>query len=349
MPTLTASKTWHARLGHVSMNRIRRLFARNEEYGLPNIRPSEITCEDCLKCKSSRKRKLGSTNWDPAVWEVLVTVIAGLFTLCLSGEKLMVMFCDIALTYSDISIIKAKSEVPHKLMHVIKKWERETGRKIKIVRSDRGGEYIGAALDKWLRDKGITHELSNPYKPEQNGVAERLNCTLGEMAWTLLSASKLPKVFWNHANMTAAYIHNRLPNSVTRKTTRYEMFHGRKPDLGSLRTFGSVAFVHIHAGQRPSRKLEDRGRKCVMIGYIPGGKGWMFHNESTKTIFPLAIARFPYETVTLELPEAQLTKPSNRKGSLQHIMNSLKLGDFSKEMKLDKQDAAALVALDSSD
>lgn len=158
------------------------LFKNSEEYGLPKLNHSEITCEECHALKSMRRRTLDSTNRDPGVLDVIVTDVAGPFTPFLTGEKLMVTFRDVVSTYSEIQIIRHKSEVPQRLIHVVKKWERETGRKVKIIRLDRGGEYIGGSLDKWMMDEGIQHEFSNPYEPEQNGNAERLNRTLGEMA-----------------------------------------------------------------------------------------------------------------------------------------------------------------------
>lgn len=358
--SLSHAATWHARMGHVSMKRIKQLFQKSAEYGLPDIKLSDVTCEDCLKCKSTRTRGLGSTGRDPTVMEVLVTDVAGQFTPCLTGEKLMVTFRDVASTYSEVHIIKTKSGVPQKLTQVVKKWERETDQQVKIIQSDRGGEYIGSTLDIWFKDKGITPEFSNPYEPEHNRVAERLNRTLGKMARTLLSAFKLQKNFWKFAYLTAAYLNNRLPNSTTRDLTPNEIFHKRKPNLEILRTFGSVTFVHIHTGQRPSWKLEDRGRRCVMIGYIRGGKGWLFYDEETKTVFASAIAQFPYETsntpanvhneaTTFKSINKILNVPTANKGSLNHIINSLKLGDFSNKIKLDKQDVSASVALDGND
>lgn len=337
------SKLWHGRLGHVSMRRIKTLFRKSEEYSLPDIKHCDVTCEDCYRCKSTRTRTLGSTNRAPTILEVLVTDVAGPFTPCLTGEQLKVTFWDVKLTYSEICIIKHKSEVHQRLVNIIRKWERCTGLKIKTVQSDRGGEYISHALDHWLKESGISHKFSNPHEPEQNGNAERLNRTLGEMARTLLASSKLPNKFWNFAYMTAAYLHNRLPNSVTGDVTPYEIFHNREPNLDILRTFGAVAFVHIHHGQRAAGKLEDRGRRCVMIGYVEGGKGWLFYNEKSSAVFPSAIANFPYESGDEHASQATKTTSSKslnhilndevpRKGSIEHVLNALKLGEFSDEI-----------------
>lgn len=341
------------------MKSIKKLFRHHEEYGLPDVNNDNVKCEDCFKCKSTCDRILGSTNRTPRVMDIIVTDVAGPFTPCLTGEQLMVTFRDVASGFSEICIIKHKSDVAQRLMRVINKWERITGMKVKVVRSDRGGEYVSGELEKWLKDTGITHEFSNPHEPEQNGNAERLNRTLGEMARTLLLAAKLPNRFWNFAYLTAAYLHNRLPNSLTGDMTPYELFLGVKPNLDILRTFGAVAFVHVHEGQRSPGKLEDRARKCVMVGYVDGGKGWLFYDESSKTVFPSAIAKFPHESDVIEEQQRMVTSSKSlnhilndntrSKGSISHIINALKLGEFSEEVKINRQDVAASHALNADD
>lgn len=137
------SRLWHNRLGHVSMKRIKRLFKHHNDYGLPPLKGSQdVTCEDCLKCKSTRNRILGRTNREPRLLDIVVTDVAGPFTACVTGEKLLVTFRDVATSYSEVCLIKHKSEVHQRLMTIVKKWERETGMKVKTIRSDRGGEYI---------------------------------------------------------------------------------------------------------------------------------------------------------------------------------------------------------------
>ncbi|CAI7772500.1 unnamed protein product [Closterium sp. NIES-54] len=74
--------------------------------------------------------------------------------------------------------------------------QRESGHKVKVIRTDNGGEFIGADFEKELKQKGIQHQLSVPYNPQQNGVAERFNRTLQEGARTLLGRAGLPDPFW---------------------------------------------------------------------------------------------------------------------------------------------------------
>lgn len=358
----SVSKLWHARFGHVAMRHIKKLSEKADEYGLPDHSPlSSVLCDECMTCKSTRRRVLGSTNREIGLMDIVVSNVAGPFIPCLSGEKLMVTFRDAASTYSKAVIIHNKSEVPKHFINTIKQCEQETGLKIKKIRTDRGGEYVSNALDTWLKSEGIQHKFSNPYEPEQNGIAERLNRTIGEIACTLLLSAKLPNQFWHLAYLTAVYLHNRIPNSVTNNKTPFELFFGGKPQLDIIRMFGSKAFVHLHSNKRSPGKLENRARECLMVGYIDGGKGWLFYDPAVKTLIPSAIAQFPYKGYpkrNQRTPSQEnftssdslnkiLNKELPNKASIAHIVNALTVGDFNLEVKLDQQDAAANVALDA--
>lgn len=87
------SRLWHNRFGHVSMRPIQKLFKNGSKYGLPSKNPcDEVVCEDCLKCKRTRHRTLGPTNWEQQLLDVVVSDVAGPFSACVSGEKLIVTF-----------------------------------------------------------------------------------------------------------------------------------------------------------------------------------------------------------------------------------------------------------------
>ena len=74
--------------------------------------------------------------------------------------------------------------------------EKSSGRELKVLRSDNGGEYTSERFTEYLRSEGVTHERTVPRTPEQNGVAERLNRTLIEMTRSMLTGSNLPQKFW---------------------------------------------------------------------------------------------------------------------------------------------------------
>jgi IS30 family transposase len=108
-------------------------------------------------------------------------------------------------------------------------------RKIKILRSDNGGEYTSKEFVSFCRDVGIKRELTTPYNPQQNGVAERKNRTIMEAVKTMIHDQDLPMCLWAEAAMAAVYVQNRLSHSALGFKTPEEMFTGKKPEVSHLK------------------------------------------------------------------------------------------------------------------
>ena len=120
------------------------------------------------------------------------------------------------------------------------------------------------------KNSGIICEFTIPYNPQQNGVSERMNRTLLEKARTMLINSKLDKIFWGDAILTACFLTNRSPCSVLEQNkTPYEMWHSRKPDFSKLQIFGVIAYAHVPKSLRD--KLSNLSIKSYFIGYCPNG------------------------------------------------------------------------------
>ena len=81
----------------------------------------------------------------------------------------------------------------------------------------------------WLGDKGIEHQHSMPYKPDQNGAAKRLHCTVGDIAQTALIAANLPTKFWGYTYLWGYFTHNRIVNSLTGDKTPLKLMFNKKP------------------------------------------------------------------------------------------------------------------------
>ena len=106
------------------------------------------------------------------------------------------------------------------------KIEKQCGKQIKIVRSNRDGEYYGRYMEigqaprpfsKFLQEHGIVAQYTMPGSPYQNCVAERRNRTLLDMVRSMLSNSKLPRFLWTEALKMTVYILNRVPTKVILK------------------------------------------------------------------------------------------------------------------------------------
>ena len=155
-----------------------------------------------------------------------------------------------------------------------------TGLKIQTLRSDNGGEYTSNEFAKFCASKGIVHQFTNPYTPEQNGVSERLNRTLIESGKSMLFHAGLPLSFWAEAVNTATYLHNRSPVSSLPDKTPYECWYRRKPDVSNLKVFGSICFVHTPDSFR--QKLDPKSEKGILVGYPLDTKGYKIYNIESK-------------------------------------------------------------------
>ena len=150
--------------------------------------------------------------------------------------------------------------------------ENQLDRKIKVIRSDRGGEYE-APFGDFCSQHGIIHQTTAPYSPQQNGVAKRKNRTLKEMMNALLLSSGLPQNLWGEAILSANYILNRIPHKKTNKSP-YELWKGQKPSYKYLKVWGCLAKVAVLIPKKV--KIGPKTVDCVFIGYAHNSSAYRF-------------------------------------------------------------------------
>ena len=152
--------------------------------------------------------------------------------------------------------------------------------KIKEIHSDNGAEYMSKSFQKILIDNGIKQTSTAPYSPFQNGKSERNWRSLMEMARCLRSDANISKAFWPYAVRYAQYLRNRSYQRRT-KSTAYELFTGKKPDMKNLHPFG-VQCVMYKEGAKG--KLDARGTDGIFLGINPINKGYYVLNQSKNSI-----------------------------------------------------------------
>jgi hypothetical protein len=154
--------------------------------------------------------------------------------------------------------------------------------KVRALRTDRGGEFTSNEFNDCCEKIGIKRFLMEPYTPQQNGVVERRNRTVVDMARSLLKSKNMPGSFWGQAITMAVYLLNQAPTKAVNGKTPYEAIYGRKPNVSHLRTFGCVA--HVKTAEPHPSKLADRSTKMVFIGYerVSGTKAYRFYDPRTK-------------------------------------------------------------------
>ncbi|KAL4554216.1 hypothetical protein LXL04_037399 [Taraxacum kok-saghyz] len=188
----TSSKLWHQRLGHISRERMLRLV---KDEVLPNLNFSDFeNCVKCMKGKMTKGNKKGSTR-SSGLLELIHTDISGPYPVGISGHKSFITFIDDHSRYMYLYLINEKSESLEMFKAFKAEVENQLDRKIKVVRSDRGGEYYGRHTDigqapgpffEFCKDNGIVNQYTMPGTPQQNGVAERRNRTLMDMVRSML-------------------------------------------------------------------------------------------------------------------------------------------------------------------
>jgi len=197
-------------------------------------------------------------------------------------EKYFITFIDDFSRYGYVYLLHEKSQSVSALEVYINEVERQLDRKVKIVRSDRGGEYYGrydesgqhpGPFAKFLEKRGICAQYTMPDTPQQNGVSERRNQTLMDMVRSMLSNSCLLVSLWMYALKTAMYLLNMVPSKVVQKTP-FKLWTSRKPSLRHLHVWGCQAEVRIYNPQE--KKLDERTISGFFIGYPEKSKGYMF-------------------------------------------------------------------------
>jgi hypothetical protein len=150
------------------------------------------------------------------------------------------------------------------------------------LRTNRGGEYISNDFQTFCKESGIRKQFTTRYTPQQIGVAERKNRTIMEMARSMIKEKQLPNEYWAEAVACSVYILNRCPTKTVINKTPEEAWSKRKHNIAHLRVFGCVAYSLIP--QELRKKLDDRGEKCIFVGYSEQSKAYKLYNRITKKL-----------------------------------------------------------------
>ena len=260
---------WHARLGHVSSGYIKKM----QTLGLiNNIDYSGLSkCQTCATSKLTKKTCSSMTR-ETKLLELIHSDLGDLKqTMTRGGKKLYVTFIDDYSSFARIYLLRSKDEAFDMFLSYKAEVENHLDRKIKNIRSDRGGEYIPS--NDYCEKEGIIHEVTPTYSPESNGFAERKNRTLKEMMNSLLVSASTPKNLWGEAILSACHLQNRIPYKKTGKTP-YELWKGHEPNLKYLKVWGCLAKVMLLDPKK--RKIGSKTSDCMFVGYASNSATYRF-------------------------------------------------------------------------
>lgn len=323
---------WHRMFGHRDPVAIRKMCSSNLVDGMKIVECGMQTqCETCLEAKSTRlpfpKHSLSTSD---KVLDLIHSDVCGpMQTESIGKKRYFLSLIDDYSKYTVIYFLRNKSEVEVKIKEYIAMVENEFGKKPKVIRSDRGGEYIGIGIKSYLSENGIKTQFTAPYSPQQNGVAERKNRTLVEMARCLLTDAELPKYLWAEAVNTANYIQNR---TITKGADSIpcELWNNKKPNANHFEIFGTKCYVHTPTEKR--RKLDNTATQMCFIGYEDCSKAYRLYDPVHHKLVVSRDVRFVYNNshssdVSIELSEKKKAKHSVQIGNESEIDSDLEISD----------------------
>lgn len=275
--TTCSQGVWHRRLAHLS-HRSMTLLKQGMVEGISYDTTNVVPCIACIEGKQTRTSfpKKSFSRATGSLGLVHTDLCGPMPCESLSGQKYFLTFIDDYTRKTYVYFLRRKDEVFEKF----KSWkalvENDLNKRIKAIRSDNGGEYMCSKFQNFLRDNGIKHQTTVPYSPQQNGVAERANRSIMEMARCMLQEASLDKKYWAEAVNTAVYLKNRSPTIAVKGCTPEEKWTNKKVCVSQLRIFGCIAYAHIQI----RNKLEPKAKPYIFVGYCENTKGYRLIDPS---------------------------------------------------------------------
>nr|AAV44166.1 putative polyprotein [Oryza sativa Japonica Group] len=266
------SNMWHSRLCHVNFGCMTRLANMSLIPKFTLVKGSK--CHTCVQSKQPRKPHKASEARNLAPLELVYSDLCEMNgVLTKGGKKYFMTLIDDCTRFCYVYLLKTKDEALHYFKIYKAEVENQLERKIKRLRSDRGGEYFSNEFASFCEEFGIIHEMTPPYSPQSNGVAERKNRTLTEMVNAMLDTAGLSKEWWGEAVLTACHVLNKIPMKH-KEVTPFEEWERKKLNLSYLRTWGCLAKVNVPIAKK--RKLGPKTVDCVFLGYAIHSVGYRF-------------------------------------------------------------------------
>nr|GEW10947.1 hypothetical protein [Tanacetum cinerariifolium] len=209
--------------------------------------------------------------------------------------------------YTWIHFLRSKDETPEVLIDFLRLVQRGLHAQVRIVRTDKGTEFLNQTLHAYFASEGILHKMLVARTPEQNGVVKRQNHTLVEAAQTMLSAANVPLFFWAEAITTTCFTQNRSLVIPWHEKTPYHIINDRKPSVKFFYIFGSLCYI-VRDGENQD-KMKEKGDACIFVVYSTQSKSYKttpLNNKTTTDPTCQALSQAPTVTSTENINQAKM-------------------------------------------
>ena len=292
------AKLWHTRLGHqnisvlTEMNKVHNL-------GISDSTLKEFAncqCDTCIIAKG-RRTKVGNIRalrhhaprigyrvhsdlfgpvsaWDGHHKNRILTTVGGkLYGLVIVEEFSRTVF---------VKLLKFKDDATDELIAVIEQIETITGSKLIHSTSDGGGEFINNQFKNYCEQKGIQLNYTTANSPFHNGIAERMNGVLLEMARAMMIHASAPLDLWGEAITYSAFIHNNSVQSSIANQIPFNLLLGSSYPAEKMRVFGCDAYIYLDESVRG--KFQDKFRRGIFVGYDTTQNGFRIYDPETRRV-----------------------------------------------------------------
>ncbi|CAI7887270.1 unnamed protein product [Closterium sp. NIES-54] len=316
--TKSTSDKLNARFAHVDMNTIRTSAKHEVATGLDlkSASGADLPCVSCVGGKLARHTfpDQGS-DADDMLAVVHVDLCGPFWVAAKDGSLYFLLLKDRKTRYVWVRPVAKKSDALHELVQWLAVTERQTKKSVLMLRSDRGGEFLGKQFTDFVNGKGIIHDLTCPYTPQQNGMAEREMRTVVESVRTMLLHMGVQHHWWHLTLRQAVWVCICLERSTLQPgTTPYQLLTEKKPDLSLARVWGCMAQFLVPEQQRGG-KLKPKARWGLHLGVSEESKGWELLDIADNRVVTTSDVVF-YEIMSLEVWKSEHGLASGRTSTI---------------------------------
>ncbi|CAM8957434.1 unnamed protein product [Rhodiola kirilowii] len=237
------------------------------------------------------------------------------------GKKYVLVCVDDFTRFTWTRFLRDKTEAAQQFIELatlIQREREDKGEKLISIRSDNGTEFKNVTMSAYCTKHGIAHQFASAITPQQNGVVERKNRTIQEMARVMIHAKKVPLKFWSEAMNTACHIINRVTIRTGTEKTCYELWKGKKPTVKYFHIFGSECYILNDREYR--QKLDPKSDEGFFLGYSSNSRAYRVFNKRTGSVMESINVRVKDEVFVQAVPDdaedststAPATQPSSQ-------------------------------------
>nr|GFB74661.1 retrovirus-related Pol polyprotein from transposon TNT 1-94 [Tanacetum cinerariifolium] len=233
-----------------------------------------------------------------------------------NGKKYILVIVDDYSRFTWVKFLRSKDETSDFIIKFLKMIQVRLKVPVRRIQTDNGTEFVNQTLREYYEEVGISHETSVARSPQQNGVVERRNRTLIEVACTMLIYAQAPLFLWAEAVATACFTQNRSIIRLRHGKTPYELLHSKLPDLSFFYVFD--ALYYLTNDSENLGKLQPKADIEIFIGYALTKKAFRIYNRRTRRIV---------ETIHVDFDE--LTAMASEQRSSGPTLNEMTPGTIS--------------------